>query len=262
MVLPRYYCRNKRLFMMVSSCWMLNAFKQTLNRSAISWLLKELLLFVSIHWIWHRSFYPMHFLFIQTTHYAITTTREWKIPLHYIYSNISSDHLCPAGVVFFKSFLDNISIQAERFKNGPLFNPVFPLTQFFQTFSYFCTSLRDSKESYECAWVSACGLTHVCVSNFLSAWLSACRRAATITALVHYHGNRRHAADTYREADKNVKSLWCLSYRHLLAVFNNHRENKKTNPIPLEEIAWPSQWGHQEKATEAIFDSCHLSSKG
>ncbi len=31
--------------------------------------------------------------------------------------------------------------------------------------------------------------------------------AATNTALVHYHGNRKHKADTYREAGKNVKSF-------------------------------------------------------
>lgn len=68
----------------------------------------------------------------QTSH-----NREQEIPLpRCIYLNISSDHLSPAGFGILKSFFfffrQNISIQADRFKNGPLFNPVFPLTHFFK----------------------------------------------------------------------------------------------------------------------------------
>lgn len=154
----------------------------------------------------------MRFLFNHITHYATITTREQKIPFTAFTTTLVLIIWVRAGlaVVFLKSFFfDNISIQADRFKNGPLFNPVFfPLTQF-QTFSYFCTSLRDSKESYGRARFEC--MCFLYVSVFLISRVRAgvrAKGAATITALVHYHGNRSHAADTHREADRNVKSFW------------------------------------------------------
>lgn len=85
--------------------------------------------------------------------------------LYYIYSNISSDHLRPAGVVFQTSFSITFQFKLTDFKNGRL-QPSFSFNPIFQTFSYFCTPLRDGKGSYERARRSARVLRHGCVSNF------------------------------------------------------------------------------------------------
>lgn len=158
-------------------------------------------------WIRHRSFYKLPNVFSFEPSHVLHHINHWGMEnspfTTFTATLVLIICVCGSLRVFCRQHFNSSRQDLKMDRSSSQFFFFLPLLSFnpiFQTFGYFCTPLRDSKESYERTRVSA--LACVCVSNFLSAWGSACRRAATITAPVHYLSNKRHAADTFREADK------------------------------------------------------------
>lgn len=99
-----------------------------------------------------------------TKSHTIITTGEQKIYTNTTYTATLVLIICRILKVCFNT----ISIQADRFKNGPLFNPVFSLTHFFKHTVIFAHPLETvSRVTSVHEWVHVC--LHVDgVFNFLS----------------------------------------------------------------------------------------------
>lgn len=167
-------------------------------------------------WIWHRSFYKLPNVFSFEPNHVLHHINHWGMEnspfTTFTATLVLIICVCGSLRVFCRQHFNSSRQDLKMDRSSSQFSFFLPLLSFnpiFQTFGYFCTPLRDSKESYEHTRVSA--LARVCVS--LISWVREAVRAGglqqllprCITSVIKGMLQIR----SQRRTKKNVKSFWC-----------------------------------------------------